>query len=205
VSIVRQPLLFSEARVVDETLYMTYYTQQSARQQIATVSRGVLHPILLPPDYWALSFENDNRVIAAGNSGTFTDWYLLRDGRATAIPRPASPVYGIPHHVLADGDACADGMLGSGSALDDIRAQHRVSILTDAAMSHATNGALAKAIGVYCDHFHGKNYVTMDDPGVIFRLDGQNASLVSTGWIEAASDRHLLIESKDRFIEAEVP
>jgi hypothetical protein len=204
VSILRQSWLFSEARVVDETLYVTYYTQQSARQQIATLSRGVLHPILLPQDYWAVWFKNDNRVIAVGDSGDISDWYLLRGGRAISIPRPASPVYGIPHHVLADGDSCADGMAGSGSALDDIRMHHRVSILSDAAMSRATNGALAKAVGVYCDHFHGRNYATMDFPGVIFRLDGHGASLVSTGWIEAASDRHLLIESNGSFIEAEV-
>jgi hypothetical protein len=204
VSIFNPSWLFSEARVVDETLYVTYYTQQSAEQQIASVTRGVLHPILLPQDHPALSFENDNRVIASGNSGVYKDWYLLRGSRAVAIPRPTTPVYGIPHHVLADGDSCADGMAGSGSALDDIKEHHRVSILTDAAMSHATNGALAKAVGVYCDHFHGINYVTMDAPGVIFRLDGKDATLISTGWVEAASDRHLLIESNKTFIEAEV-
>jgi hypothetical protein len=205
VSIFKPAWLFSEARVVDETLYVTYYTQQSSQQQIASVSRGVLHPVFLSHEDWALTFENDNRVIAAGDSGDYKDWYLLQHGRAIAIPRPASPVYGIPHHVLADGDSCADGMAGSGSALDDIKAHHRVSILTDAAMSYATNGALARAIGVYCDHFHGKNYATMDAPGVIFRIDKRGASLVSTGWIEASSDRHLLIQSNGKFIEAEVP
>jgi hypothetical protein len=114
VSIFRPSWLFSEARVVDETLYVTYYTQQSAQQQIASVSRGVLHPVLLSPDYWTVSFENDNRLIAAKGSGDVRVWYLLRGGRAIAVPRPASPVYGIPHHVLADGDSCADGMAGSG-------------------------------------------------------------------------------------------
>jgi hypothetical protein len=205
VSIFQPSWLFSEARIVDETLYVTYYTQQSDQQQLASVSRGVLHPVFLSNEHWALSFKNDNRVIAAGNSGTIRDWYLIRGGRAIAIPRPASPVYGIPHHVLADGNSCADGMVGSGSALDEIRSHHRVSILTDAAMSRATNGALAKAVEVYCDHFHGKNYATLDAPGVIFRLNGPVATLISTGWIEAASDRHLLIESNNNFIEAEVP
>jgi hypothetical protein len=205
VSIVRPSILFSEARVVDETLYVMYYPLDSADQRIASVSRGVLHPVVLPHEYWAMTFENDNRVFSALGPHEVRDWYLLRKGRAIAIPRPASPVYGVPHHVLADGDSCADGMAGTGSALDDIREHRRVSILTDAAMSHATNGALAKAVGVYCDHFHGKNYATMDAPGVIFRLDGRDASLVSTGWIEAASERHLLIESKETFIEAEVP
>ena len=205
VSIFRPPILFSEARVVDETLYVMYYPKESDRQQIATVSRGVLHPVVFPRDYYALTFENDNRLIAAGMATEVKDWYLLRGGRAIAVQRPASQYYGIPHHVLADGDTCADGMTGTGSALDDIVAHRRVSILTDAAMSHATNGTLAKAVGVYCDHFHGKNYATMDAPGVIFRLDGQSATLISTGWIEAASDRHLLIESNEKFIEVEVP
>jgi hypothetical protein len=205
VSIFRPPILFSGARVVDETFYVMYYPKDSDRQQIATLSRGVLHPVVFPHEYWALTFENDNRLIAAGTASEVKDWYLLRGGRAIAVPRPASPDYGISHHVLADGDTCTDGMDGTGSALDDILAHHRVSILTDAAMSQATNGALAKAVGVYCDHFHGKNYATMDVPGVIFRLDGQSASLVSNGWIEAASERHLLIESNDAFIEAEVP
>src|SRR5450755_1055897 len=164
VSIFRPAILFSGARVVDDTLYVMYYPQDSDRQQIAILSRGVLHPVVFPPGYWTLSFENDNRVIYAKGSGDVRDWYELRGGRAIAVSRPASPVYGIPHHVLADGDTCTDGMAGSGSALDDIVAHHRVSILTDAAMSHATNGAFAKAVGVYCDHFHGKNYATMDVP-----------------------------------------
>ncbi len=107
--------------------------------------------------------------------------------------------------MLADGDSCADGMAGSGSALDDLRMRRRVSILTDPAMSHATNRAPARAVCVYCDHFHGKNYATIDAPGVIVRLDGQVATLISTGWIEAASDRHLVVNSGTKFIEAEVP
>ncbi|HEY7992884.1 MAG TPA: hypothetical protein VID24_01585 [Candidatus Eremiobacteraceae bacterium] len=205
VSIFNPSWLFSGARVVDETLYAMYYTKQSDDQRIAVVSRGVLHRVSFSRKYYALTFENDNRVIAAGMANEVKDWYLLQGDRAIAIPRPDSPVYGIPHHVLADGDSCSDGMAGSGSALDDLREHHRVSILTDAAMLRATNGALSKAVGVYCDHFHGKNYVTMDAPGVIFRLDGQEASLVSAGWVEAASDRHLLIETDDTFIEAEVP
>ena len=205
VSIFKPSWLFSEARVVDDRLYVMYYAQGSQNQQIASLSRGVLHPVTLAHDYWALTFENDNRLISAKVSENQRDWYELRGGRAIAVPPPASPVYGIPHHVLADGDTCTDGMAGTGSALDDIVAHRRVSILTDAAMSTATKGALAKAIGVYCDHFHGKNYVTMDAPGVIFRLDGRRASLVSTGWVEAANERHILIESNDAFIEAEAP
>ena len=204
VSDVRTPWLFSEARIVDETLYVTYYTKQSDRQTIAVLSHGVPHPIWLGQDSWAISFKNDNRVITVGNSGVISGWYLIQGDRATAIPRPASPVYGIPHHVLADGDSCADGLAGSGSALDELRDHRRVSIVTTAAMARATHGALDRAIGVYCDHFRGKNYATMDVPGVIFRLDGSNAAIVSTGWIEASSDRHLLIETFEKFIEAEV-
>ena len=205
VSIFRPPILFSEARVVDETLYVMYYPKDSSNQQIASVSRGILHPVVLAHQYFAMSFKNDNRLIYALGEGDAKDWYMLRDGRALPVARPASPVYGIPHHVLADGDSCADGLSGSDSALDDIQSHRRVSILSDAAMSRATNGALSKAVGVYCDHFHGKNYATMDTPGVIFRLDGDNASLISTGWIEASSERHLLIETDDAFVEAEVP
>ena len=204
VSVIRLPWLFSEARIVDDTLYVTYYPQNSDRQQIAILSGGVLHPIFLGQDTWALSFKNDNRVIAVGDSGKISAWYLIRGDRAIAIPRPASPSYGIPHHVLADGDTCAAGMAGSGSALDDIRMHRRVSILSEAAMSRATGGALSQAVEVSCDHFNGKNYATMDVPGVIFRLDGDSATLVSRGWIEAASDRRMLIESDKVFIEAEV-
>jgi hypothetical protein len=204
VSIFNPSWLFSGARVVDGTLYVMYYTQQSADQRIASVSRGVLHRVLLSHEYMALTFENDNRLISAMGEGNVIDWYRLQGGKATAVPRPDSPVYGIPHHVLADGDSCSDGMVGTASALDDLLAHRRVSILSDAAMSHATNGALARAVGVYCDHFHGKNYATIDSPGVIFRLDGRVASLVSTGWIEAASDRLLLIQSNTTFIEGEV-
>jgi len=205
VSVLRLPWLFSEARIVDETLYVTYYPLNSDRQQIAVLSGGVLHPIVLDKDSWAISFKNDNRMITVGNSGKISGWYLIRGDRTIAIPPPASPMYGIPHHVLADGDTCAAGMAGSGSAIDDIRLHRRVSILSEAAMSRATDGALSQAVEVSCDHFNGKNYATMDVPGVIFRLDGDNASLVSRGWIEAASDRRMLIESDNVFIEADVP
>lgn len=204
VSIFKPTWLFSEARVVDDRLFVMYYAQGSQSQQIASLSRGVLHPVPLAHDYWALTFENDNRLISAKASETQRDWYELRGDQAVAVPPPASPVYGIPHHVLADGDTCSEGMAGTGSALDDILSHRRVSILTDAAMSRATKGVLAKAVGVWCDHFHGKNYATMDVPGVIFRLDGKNVSLLSAGWVEAANDHYILIETQNAFIEAEV-
>lgn len=205
VSVVQALRLFSEARVVDETLYVMYYPVDSSHQQIAILSRGVLHPLALPGDHWALTFENDNRLISSVESDGVRDWYELRGAMAVPIPKPASQYYGVPHHVLADGDSCTDGLAGSGSALDDIVEHRRVSILSDAAMARATHGALAKAVGVNCDHFHGKNYFTMDAPGVIFRLDGHDAALVAQGWIEASSEKRILIESGNRFIEAEAP
>lgn len=205
VSIVRPSILFSEARVVDEALYVLYYPLQSDEQQVAVLSRGVLHPIALARPYVAMKFENENRVIAAKALDGTWDWYALRRGRATQISRPVNTYYGLPHHVLSDGDTCADGMAGTGSALDDIRAHHRVSVLSSAAIDRATRGALARIVGAYCDHFDGKNYAAMDNPGIIFRLDGPTATLVAAGWIEAASDRYLLLESSDELIEAEVP
>ena len=46
----------------------------------------------------------------------------------------------------------------------------------------------AKAVGVYCDHFHGKNYATIDAPGVIFRLS-EGRVVILDRLIEAASER----------------
>jgi hypothetical protein len=204
VSIFRPSFLFSGARVFDGALYVMYYPLRSDHQQIAILSHGVLHPVTIPGDHWAMTFENGNRVISTVGTGDLREWFEIRGGHAIAIARPASPVYGIPNHALADGDSCSDGLAGTGSALDEIRDHRRVSILADAAMSRATDGAIAKATQVYCDHFHGKNYATMENPGIVFRLDGRNATLFSSGWIEAASERQLLILSKDTFIEAEV-
>jgi len=196
-------MLFSEARVVDGTLYLMYYPLQSSDQQLASLSQGVLHPVRLARDYYAMEFRNDNRLVLAKDSGGVQDWYELRNGVAVAAQEPASPVYGLPHHVLMDGDSCADGLNETQSALDDVRNHERVSILSDAAMLRATGGLLRKAVGVYCDHFNGKNYVTMDRPGLIFRIDGSSVTLVSEGWIEAASDRHLLMETQTKLVDVD--
>jgi hypothetical protein len=203
VNIVRPAVLFSEARIVDGTLYVMYYPLESSQQKISALSQGVLHPVSLAREYWAMSFRNDNRVILATASGGVRDWYELLNGVALPVREPASPVYGIPHHVLIDGDSCADGLNDSPSAIDDIRNHERVSILSDAAMLRATGGLLRKGIGVYCDHFHGNNYVTMDRPGLIFRIDGSSVTLISQGWIEAAGDRHMLLETQTRLVDVD--
>jgi hypothetical protein len=197
VTVFRPSWLLGEARVVDETLYVTYNTEQSPYQEIASLVRGVLHPILLPRGYYALSFRNGNRLISAVLPSGARDWYELRAGGAILTNAPSLPAYGVPPHVLADGDSCADGLVGSGSALDELRAHHRVSILTSVAMSRPTGGTLARAIEVYCDHFHGANYATLDSLGIIMQLDGDGATLVGNGWIQAASERHLLITERD--------
>ncbi|HYK53118.1 MAG TPA: hypothetical protein VEV38_06280, partial [Candidatus Eremiobacteraceae bacterium] len=104
VNVVRPSMLFSEARVVDGTLYLMYYPLQSSDQQLASLSQGVLHPVRLARDYYAMEFRNDNRLVLAKDSGGVQDWYELRNGVAVAAQEPASPVYGLPHHVLMDGD-----------------------------------------------------------------------------------------------------
>lgn len=202
--VVRPAVLFSEARIVDGMLFVMYYPLQSDQQQLAILSRGVFHPVSLGGQFVALQFRNDNRVIMAKGLYNTYAWFELRGGRALPVRAPASPVYGIPHHVLMDGDSCAEGLSGSDSALDDIRNQKRVSILSTAAMLRATHSLLSRAVGVYCDHFHGKNYATMDRPGLIFRLDGSSVTLISEGWIEAAGDRHLLMETQTKLIDVDV-
>lgn len=197
VTVFRPSWLLGEARVVDATLYVTYNTEQSPYQEIASLARGVLHPIRLPRGYYALFFRNGNRLISAVRPSGAIDWYELRAGEAILTSAPSLPAYGVPPHVLADGDSCADGLVGSGSALDELRAHRRVSILTPVAISRATGGALARAIEVYCDYFHGANYATLDGPGIIMQLDGNGATLVGNGWIQAASERHLLITKRD--------
>ena len=203
VSVVRPAVLFSEARIVDGMLFVMYYPLQSDEQQIAILSGGVFHPVSLGRQFVALEFRNDNRMILAKGSDNAYAWFQLRGGSAFPIQAPASPVYGIPHHVLLDGDSCADGLPGGTSAIDDIRDHKRVSALSTAAMLRATHRVLSRAIGVYCDHFHGKNYATMDAPGLIFRIDGQDATLVTAGWIEAAGDRHLLLETQTNLIDVD--
>jgi hypothetical protein len=197
VTVFRPSWLLSEARIVDETLYVTYNTEQSPYQEIASLVRGVLHPIRLPRGYYALSFRNGNRLISAVRPGGARDWYELKAEEAILTSAPSLPAYGIPPHVLTNGDSCTDGLEGSGSALDELRAHRRVSILTPVAMSRATGGTLSRAIEVYCDHFHGANYATLDGPGIIMQLHGDGATIVGNGWIQAASERYLLITKRD--------
>ena len=197
VTVFRPSWLLGEARVVDDTLYVTYNTEQSPYQGIASLARGALHPVRLPRDYYALSFRNGNRLLSAVRPSGERDWYELKAGQALLTSAPADPAYGVPLHVLADGDSCTDGLDGSGSALDELRAHHRVGILTTTAMLRTTGGALARAIEVYCDHFNGANYATLDAPGIIMQLGRTGASIVGSGWIQASSDRHLLITQRD--------
>jgi hypothetical protein len=197
VTVFKPSWLLGEARVVDETVYVTYNTEQSPYQEIASLARGVLHPIRLPGDYYALSFRNGNRMLLGVRPNGARDWYEIRAGEVVLTSAPSSPAYGVPPHVLADGDSCADGLVGGESALDELRAHRRVSVLTPVAMSRATGGALSRAIEVYCDHFRRANYATLDGPGIIMQLDGDGATLVGNGWIQAASEGHLLITKRD--------
>ena len=195
--------LFSEARAIGDTMYITYNTEISPYKRIATLYKGVLHPIRLSRDYYQISFENGNRVISAVGPQGGRDWYELQAAQAIPVAAPASPVYGVPLHVLADGDSCVEGMDGTPSALDEIRAHRRVSILSQAAFLRATNGVMTRVTQANCDHFRGNNYVTMDAPGVIVRLNGDHATVLTAGWIEAANERHLLIEASKVMIDVD--
>ena len=204
VTIFTPTFLFGEARAVGDTMYVTYNTTDTPFKRIATLSHGVLRTVRLSRDYYQVSFENGNRVISAVPPRGSRDWYELRAGSAIPISAPASPVFGLPLHVLADGDSCVEGMDGTTSALDEIRAHHRVSILSQAAISSATNGLMTRVSQAYCDHFNGAEYVTMDAPGVIIRLNGGRATVVTAGRIEAANERHLLLETKSQMIDVDV-
>lgn len=188
--------LLGEARVLDETIYVTFNTEVSPYQALATVSHGVLYPIRLAADYYTISFRNENRLLSAGRPNGEQDWYEIEDGKVMATSAPSAPAYGVPLHVSADGDSCSDGLPGTGSALDEIRDHRRVSILSPPAMLRATGGLLDRASEVYCDRFHGRTYATLDKLGVILRLDGDSATLVGQGWIQAASDHHALITTR---------
>ena len=203
-NIFKPSFLFSEARTIGDTMYITYNTDVSPYKQIATLRKGVLQPIRLSRDYYQIAFENGNRVVSGVPPHGERDWYELRAGQAVPVSAPASPVYGVPLHVLADGDSCVEGLAGTASALDEIRAHRRVSILSQAAISLATNGVMTRVNQANCDHFHGNNYVTMDALGLIVRLNGDHATVVGAGWIEAANERHLLIETNSVMIDVDV-
>jgi hypothetical protein len=204
VSIFKPSFLFGEARAVGDTLYVTYNTTVSPYMTIATLFKGRVRQIPLLHDYYQITFENGNRVISAVDPNGRRDWYELQAGRAVPIPAPATQVIGVPLHVLEDGDSCTDGMAGTSNALDEIRAHHRIGILTRAAIIRATHGSIDRITQASCDHFDGANYVTMDAPGLVWRLDGDRATPVVAGWIEAADERHLLIEAKDSMIDVDV-
>ena len=196
--------LLGESRVLDETMYAIYNTEQSPYQEIGVVSHGVLHPIRLGGEYYSLSFRNGDRLLSAVRPNGQVDWYAVSGRGLAATTAPASPAYSAPPHVLADGDECSDGLAGSGSALDEIRNHRRVSILSPAAMLRATAGLLDRATQVSCDYFDGRTYATLDKLGVIMRLDGDRATLVGGGWIQAASEHHMLVTTHGRtMVEAD--
>lgn len=206
VTVFRPKWLLGESRVVDETIYVIFNTDTSPYQEVGTVSRGILHPLRLAGEYYTLSFRNGNRLISALRPNGERDWYEVRAGEVLPTSAPSSPSYGLPSHVFADGNSCSDGLAGSGSALDELRDHRPVSVLSPAAMLRATGGLLDRATEVYCDHFHGQTYVTLSKLGVIMRLDGNSATLVGIGWIQAASEHHLLITTRTAMmVEADAP
>ena len=200
VTVFRHWWAFSQARVLDGALYVTYEYLGPGKPfvGIGLLSGGVLHQLRLRRgDYSEIHFMTDNRIISATRPRDGADWYSLLGAKADPIPRPSSPAFGEQAHLLADGDQCFGGAAGSGSAIVEKRKGRLVRLVSSAALSRATFGAMSQAVDVYCDHFHGRDYASSIDPDIILQIDGGNVRLVGAGQVMAASDRRLLIETRN--------
>lgn len=195
---------FSRAQVVGDDLYVTYLARTTVGAGIGILRRGVLRSISLPRDYASVEFENgDGLVSAMRASEPKADWFALRGARAIPVARPASVNPSTGAHVLADGGTCASGSIGSGSAIDEVIRGRRFRLLSSTKLRRATSGAIARIGEPLCDHFDGVDYVTVGTPPVILRLRLGRASVFASGFISTSSDKHLLIWSRGRLIEAD--
>jgi len=196
----------TDARVVDDIVYVLYTPNpKQTTKRLGILREGTLYPVFLPMEYADMAFVDNDTGIVAVRPNKLRDVYALKNGQAILTKKTSEQTFLSPEkHTLEDGGTCADPA-SDDSALDEVRAGHRTTLLTAEQLVHASFGIVDIAADATCDHFHGKSYAAFGAPSVIFELAGDRTRVVSAGWIDIASEKHLLIERLDGlFAEADV-
>ena len=196
----------TDARVVNDIIYVVYSPDpKQATRRLGILREGTLYPVFLPTEYADMAFVDNDTGLVAVRPNKLRDVYALKNGQAILTKKTSEQTFLSPEtHTLADGGSCSDPA-SDNSALDEVRAGHRTTLLTADQLVHASFGIVDIAADATCDHFDGKSYAAFGAPSVIFQLAGDRTKVVSAGWIDIASEKHLLIERLDGlFVEADV-
>jgi len=196
----------TDARVVDDIIYVLYTpTPQQTTKRLGVLRGGTLSTVIFPIEYADLAFVDNDTGLVAVRANKQRDVYALKNGQAILTKKQSEQtVLSSERHTLEDGGSCADPA-SDNSALDEVRAGHRTTLLTSDQLVHASFGIVDIAADATCDHFHGENYAAFGAPSVIFELAGDRTKVVSAGWIDLASEKHIVIERLDgTFIEGDV-
>jgi len=196
----------TDARVVDDIIYVLYTpTPKQTSRRLGRLRGGTLYPVFLPIEYADFAFVDNDTGLVAVRPDKQRDVYALKNGQAILTKKHSEQTFLSPEkHTLEDGGSCADPA-SDNSALDEVRAGHRTTLLTSDQLVHASFGLVDIAADATCDHFHGASYAAFGAPSVIFELAGDRTKVVSVGWIDLASEKHILIERLDgSFVEGDV-
>lgn len=196
----------TDARVVNDIVYILYTPDpKQTTKRLGILRDGTLYPVFLPMEYADMAFVDNDTGLVALRPNKLRDVYALKNGQAILTNKTSEQTFLSPEkHTLEDGGSCADPNTDN-SALDEVRAGHRSVLLTADQLTKASFGFADIAADATCDHFHGKSYAAFGAPSVIFELAGDRTKVVSAGWIDIASEKHLVIERLDGlFVEADV-
>lgn len=196
----------TDSRIVGDDIYIFYSPDPSqTSRRLGVLRDGTLYPIFLRAEYSDFVFVDNNTGIVALKPNRDRDVYALKNGHAILTDKQSQQTIQSPAtHTLLDGGTCADPVSG-GSALDEIKNGRRSTLLTPEQLGRASYGILDVISDATCGHFNGKNYVAFGAPSVIFQLAGDKTKIMVVGWIDASSDKHMLIETFDgSFLEADV-
>ncbi|HEY7993777.1 MAG TPA: hypothetical protein VID24_06190 [Candidatus Eremiobacteraceae bacterium] len=196
----------TDARVVGDVIYLLYTpTPQQTTKRLGVLRGGTLYPVFFPVEYADMAFVDNDTGLIAVRANKLRDVYALKNGQAILTNKTSEQTFLSPEkHTLEDGGSCSDP--GSeNSALDEVRAGHRTTLLTSDQLMHASFGIVDIAADATCDHFNGKSYAAFGAPSVVFELAGDRTKAVTAGWIDIASERHIVFERLDgTFVEADV-
>lgn len=196
----------TDARAVGDDVYVLYTPDPTqTTKRLGVLRDGALQPVFLRGDYADIAFVDHDTGIVTVRADRSRDVYALKSGHAILTGKQSQQTMLSPEtHTLGDGGTCSDPE-SNVSALDEVRGGKRSTILTSDQLTHASFGILDVTSDAYCDHFAGKDYVTFGAPSVIFELAGDRTKIVASGWVDAADDRHLVIEFLDgRYLDADV-
>jgi len=197
---------WTDARIVGDVIYVLYTPDPTqTTKRLGILRDATLHPVFLRGEYADIAFVDHDTGLVAVWPNRQRDVYALVNGNAILTKKQSQQTILSPEtHTLEDGGTCSDPT-SDNSALDEIRAGRRSTLLTSEQLGKASFGMLDVTSDATCDHFHGASYASFGAPSVVFQLGGDRTKLISEGVIDVADEKHMVIELTDgRLVEADV-